>query len=216
MSRVVVIGTSGHAKVIIDMLQEIGQMEIVGCTAGNRAEASPSVLEVPVLGDDSVLPELYSSGVRKAFVAIGDNRRRGNVMRDVTALGFELVTVISRQAIVSRRVKLGVGVAVMPGAVINVSTEVGDGSIINTGATVDHDCRLERLVHIAPGTNLAGFVTLGEGAFLGTGTSVIPKISIGPWAIVGAGTVVIKDIPGSVTAVGVPAAILSADRSKGK
>jgi UDP-perosamine 4-acetyltransferase len=210
MNPLVIIGASGHAKVIIDMLQDAGNVEIVGCTSGDPADAEASLLGIPVLGDDRVLPHCYEAGVRQAFVAVGDNRLRDKLMRRVVALGFGLANVISRQAAVSCRVKLGVGIAVMPGAIINVCSEIGDGSIVNTGATIDHDCRLGACVHIAPGTNLAGCVTLGEGAFLGTGARVIPKVNIGPWSIIGAGAVVIKDIPGYVTAVGVPAEVIAA------
>jgi UDP-perosamine 4-acetyltransferase len=209
--RVVILGASGHAKVIIDILQDAGGLEIVGCTSGDPGAAP--LLGIPVLGDDSVLPGLYASGVRKAFVAVGSNRLRQKLIRHVSALGFEPVQAVSPKAVVSRRAALGAGVAVMPGAVINVCSRLGDGVIVNTGATVDHDCVLEPYVHIAPGTNLAGCVHLGEGAFLGTGARVIPQISIGPWSVVGAGAVVIRDIPGFATAVGVPAAVIRMERS---
>jgi UDP-perosamine 4-acetyltransferase len=210
MKQLVVLGASGHAKVIIDMLQDAGEVEIVGCTSADLADAGTSLLGIPVLGDDCVLPKLHAAGVSQAFVAVGDNRLRGKLMREVAALGFELANAISPHATISRRAKLGVGVAAMPGAIVNTSSEIGDGCIVNTGATVDHDCVLGPCVHVAPGTNLAGCVTLGEGVFLGTGARVIPKITVGPWAIVGAGAVIIEDIPGYVTAVGVPAAIIAA------
>jgi UDP-perosamine 4-acetyltransferase len=210
VSQIIIVGASGHAKVILDILQDLDAVEIVGCTSGDSADAGKQLLGVPVLGDDRLLPKLYAQGVRAAFVAVGDNRLRRKLMRDVLAAGFELANAISPRAVVSRRVKLGVGVAVMPGAVLNACSVIGDGSIVNTGATVDHDCRLGPCVHVAPGTNLAGCVTIGEGAFLGTGARVIPRITVGHWAIVGAGAVVINDIPDHVTAVGVPASIIAA------
>lgn len=209
MNQVVIIGASGHAKVIIDILEDAGQVEIVGCTSAEPADAGRALLHYPVLGDDSVLPSLRASGIRRAFVAVGNNRVRSKLLANVAALGFEMISAVSPRAIVSRRAELGSGVAVMPGAVINVCSRIGDGSIVNTGATVDHDCVLGSCVHIAPGTNLAGCVRIGEGAFLGTGCRVIPQIAIGAWAVVGAGAVVIQDVPESVTAVGVPAAVIS-------
>jgi UDP-perosamine 4-acetyltransferase len=215
MNRLVILGSGGHAKVIIDIFMDAGSFEIVGCTSGDPADAGTSVLGIPVIGDDSALPNLFASGVRKAFVAIGDNRLRQKLTRAAGMLGFELVSAVSPRAVISRRAKVGAGVAVMPGAVINVCSEIGDGAIVNTGATIDHDCRLGQHVHIAPGVNLAGCVTVGEGAFLGTGSRLIPGVSVGPWAVVGAGAVVIKDLPGCVTAVGVPAAIIRNHRSEG-
>ena len=63
-------------------------------------------------------------------------------------------------------------------------------------------------VHIAPGVNLAGNVSLGEGVFVGIGSAVVPGISVGDWATLGAGAVVINDIAAHSVAVGVPARIL--------
>jgi UDP-perosamine 4-acetyltransferase len=205
MEQLVVLGGGGHAKVIIEILQDAGKFIIAGCIASG-SEVS-SVLDLPVLGGDSQLPRIYASGVRNAFVAVGDNRVRRSLTQKVIAVGFKLVNAVSPHAVLSRRVELCAGVAIMAGAVVNSCSRIGNGCIVNTGATVDHDCKIGDWAHIAPGTNLAGCVTIGEGAFLGIGSRVIPKISIGDWATVGAGAVVIRDLPAAVTAVGVPARI---------
>jgi UDP-perosamine 4-acetyltransferase len=202
--RAVVIGAGGHAKVIIEILEEQARLEIAGCVS---RQPGGEVLGYPVLGDDGILPALYTQGVRKAFVAIGDNRARRSAMERAAAAGFELINAVSRHSAISARARLGCGVAVMPGAVVNVMSRIGDGAIVNTGATVDHDCDIGRWAHIAPGTNLAGGVTIGDGVFLGVGSRVLPGISVGPWTTVGAGAVVIGNLPGAVTAVGVPAVV---------
>jgi UDP-perosamine 4-acetyltransferase len=205
MEHVVLVGGGGHAKVILDLLRAAGQHEIAGC-----ASLDPNAMRdlgIPVLGDDSRLPAIYASGVRRAFVAIGDNRRRWRLSEELAAMGFELVNAVSPNAVLSPSVRLGAGVAVMAGVVINACSRIGNGCIINTGATVDHDCIIGNWAHIAPGANLAGCVTVGEGAFLGIGSRAIPKVSIGEWATVGAGGVVVRDLPAGVTAIGVPAKV---------
>jgi UDP-perosamine 4-acetyltransferase len=206
-NAVVVLGAGGHAKVVIEILEGIPGLSVHGCTSAEPG-ALP-VLGYPVLGADDILPGLFNSGVRHAFVAVGDNRARLRAMREVTSLGFTLVQAVSPRAIVSARIRIGLGVAIMPGAVVNPDSELGDGAIVNTGATVDHDCRVGECAHIAPGVNLAGNVTIGTGAFVGIGSRVIPGRSIGEWAVVGAGTVVIRDVPPGVTVAGVPAVPLA-------
>jgi len=205
MQQVVVVGGGGHAKVIIELLEESGNFDIVACTA-SRSD-TPAVLDVPIVGDDSQLPGMFAAGVRNAFVAIGNNRLRRSLTHHVVSLGFNLINAVSRRAVISRRAEVGNGVAIMAGAVINSCTRIGTGGIVNTGATVDHDCNIGDWVHIAPGANLAGCVSIGEGAFLGIGSRIIPGISIGEWSTVGAGAVVIRSLPSAVTAVGVPARI---------
>jgi UDP-perosamine 4-acetyltransferase len=210
MDQVVLLGGGGHAKVIVELFRAAGCYEVAGCASKDPAAAL--ALGIPVLGDDSRLPAIHASGVRHAFVAIGDNRRRRRLSEEVSRIGFTLVNAISPGAILSPSVRLGAGVAVMAGVVINACSRIGNGCILNTGATVDHDCVIGNWAHIAPGTNLAGCVSVGEGAFLGVGSRAIPKISIGEWATVGAGAVVIRDLPPDVTAVGVPARILGPRR----
>ncbi len=204
--KLVVLGSGGHARVLLDIAETCGEFEVVGCIA---RECKSSELAVPYLGDESHLPLLFADGVRRAFVAIGDNADRQQVTARVLALGFDLVNLVSPQAAVSRRAHLGKGVAIMPGAVVNAGTRLEDGCILNSGAIADHDCRIGPYAHVAPATVLAGDVEIEEGAFVGVGARVIPGIRIGSWSIVGAGAVVIADIPSGVTAVGVPASILN-------
>jgi acetyltransferase-like isoleucine patch superfamily enzyme len=70
---------------------------------------------------------------------------------------------------------------------------------------VDHDCSLGEGVHLSPGVHLAGGVTVGCCAWLGTGSVVLPGISVGAHAVVGAGAVVVRDVPSEALVMGVPA-----------
>jgi len=212
--QVVIVGMGGHAKVIIDILEQCGELRIAGCTS---LENGPQeLLGYPVLGTDDRLPYLFSSGVSAAIVAIGDNRLRMDKLCALKEMGFELVSAISPDAIVSPRAMLGRGLSIMPGAIINVAAELKDGVIVNTGATIDHDCSIGECAHIAPGASLAGCVTVGAGSLIGIGSRVIPRVTIGPWTTVGAGAVVVDDLESNVTAVGVPARVIKRGTERGR
>lgn len=203
---VVVIGAGGHAKVVIDLIRENGNCRIVGLI---DADPTPRhVLGVPVVGDDASLTRLRRTGVRHAFPALGDNRRRLALADRLRAEGFELINAISRSAMISSSVRLGRGIAIMPGAVVNADSTIGDLAIINTRASVDHDGCVGEAAHVGPGSALAGCVRVGRLAFLGAGASVIPGISIGDGAIIGAGACVVRDVAPGVVAVGVPARVI--------
>ncbi|UAL11780.1 acetyltransferase [Caulobacter segnis] len=201
---VVIIGGGGHAKVVIESLRASGRR----VAAIVDADPTPrEVLGVPVLGDDLKLSELREQGLSELFVAIGDNQLREKLGRKARALGFSLVNAIHPSAIISPTVRIGEGVAVMAGVVINAESQIGDLAIVNTGAVIDHDCRLGAACHLGPASALAGGVSIGDRAFLGVGARVIPGVTIGADAIVGAGGVVVRDLPEAVLAVGVPAQI---------
>ena len=205
MKKVVIIGAGPHSKVIIDILTERSEYEIVGLTDQNP---EGFVLGYKVLGTDEILLELKHNGVEAAFVALGNNRVRKKMFDYANGLGFEMINAISQNAIISRFVKLGKGLAIMPGAVINASSMIGNGCIINTNASIDHDCRVSDFVHIAPGCAVSGSTSIGEGSFLGTGSRVIDKINIGKNVLVGSGGVVVKDIADNCEVVGIPAKVI--------
>ena len=199
---IIVIGARGHAKVVIEILRDMG--ERVDYCVG--ADDSPDVcLGVPVLKGDGNLKRLHSEGYRRAFVAVGANQIRQRLADTAERVGFDLVSAVHPRSLVSPSARLGAGVAVMAGVVINADSSIDDLVIVNTGASVDHDCRIGRAVHIAPHCALAGNVTVGAGSFLGVGCKVVPEVRIGQNVTVGAGGVVVSDIADGVTAMGIPA-----------
>jgi sugar O-acyltransferase (sialic acid O-acetyltransferase NeuD family) len=199
LTPVAVIGAGGHAKVVISTLRAAGHT-VGGVFDDDPRKTGISLLGVKVLGLTS---DIVNTDYRAAVIAIGDNVTRRNLAQRIKVA--EWITLVHPAAWVDPTVKLGQGTVVFAAAVIQPDTIVGDHVIINTGSTVDHDCVVGDFAHVAPGVHLAGETQLGEGALLGIGVVVKPCCRIGEWAIVGAGGVVVKDVPASVTAVGVPA-----------
>jgi len=145
----VILGAGGHARVIVDVLEGIGEVDIAGFTSPEGTQET--LCGYPRLGTDDALDEILRSGVRLAFAAVGENERRKACIHLLRASGFGLINVISPHAVISARAVLGEGVAVLPGAIINAAAQISDGVIVNTNASVDHDCVIGACAHIAPG-----------------------------------------------------------------
>lgn len=205
-SEIIVVGAGGHAKVCIELLRAMG--ESIAYCVGAR-DSQDNCLGVPILRGDENLSLLRSEGYSRVFVAVGSNQLRERLGVLCTEQGYQLVDAISPHAIISPSATLGRGIAVMAGVVINAESVIEDLAIINTGSTVDHDCRIGHAAHIAPQCGLAGAVTVGNQSFLGVGCKVLPEIRIGERVTVGAGAVVICHIESDATAVGVPARVLT-------
>jgi len=197
---IIVLGASGHAKVVIELLREMGE-RVDFCVA----DKSGTCLGVPVLEGDVHLERLRREGYSRAFVAVGSNAVRARLSDTVRRLGFDLVNAISPHAVISSSARIGKGVAIMAGAVVNAESVIDDLAIVNTGATIDHDCHIGVAVHVAPQCGLAGNVIVGRGTFLGIGCNVIPGVRIGAGVTVGAGAVVVKPLADGTLAVGMPA-----------
>lgn len=197
-----VFGASGHAKVVIDIIEKQGQYDIAFLIDDDTFLKDTEIYGYRVLGGRE---ELLARSVRKGVVAIGSNRARCHVAAWLVDNGFELVTAVHPSAQLARGVVIGRGTVVMAEVAVNSDATIGNNVIINTRAGIDHDCAVGNGVHIAPGAVLCGTVTVGDGCFICAGATVIPNLTIGKNVTVGAGSTVIRDLPDNVTVVGSPA-----------
>ena len=203
--KLVVFGAGGHAKVVIDIIEQQGNYEIAGLLDDDLKHQGKRFFGYPVLGTRADLPALFSAQLCHAIVTIGDNASRAAVAAYLDQHGWRFASAVHPRASMGRGVKIGPGSVVMAGCVVNADAYLGGQVIINTGATVDHDCRIEDAVHIAPGCHLCGGVSVGQGSLLGAGTTVTPGVRIGNRVIVGAGSTVIRDVADEARVSGSPA-----------
>jgi sugar O-acyltransferase (sialic acid O-acetyltransferase NeuD family) len=196
-TKYILIGGAGHARVIVDCLQDGGHEVLALCDP----KFDGTLYGVPQCGDDD--PAAHAGAV--AVIAVGDNAVRSKI---VPKIKHDFANAIHTSAIISPHAEVGIGNVILHGVIIQAATTVGDHVILNTGAQVDHDCVIGDFAHIAPGAILCGNVVVGEGAFVGAGAKVIPGKKIGAWATIGAGAVVVSDIPDYAVAVGNPARVI--------
>lgn len=204
MSKVIIYGAGGHAKVIADIFRLKG-IEVMGFIDDNPANHDKQVAGIPVLGSESYLDTAQQLGIRNIIVGIGNNKVRCEIANRLKNRGFTLVNAIHPKTVISKSVKMGTGIVIVGGAIINAEAVIGDNVIINSSATIDHECIIFDGAQVSPGVNIAGNTTIGERSYVGIGSSIIEGISVGSDTIIGAGAVVTRDIPSNCTAVGVPA-----------
>jgi acetyltransferase EpsM len=200
--KVVVLGASGHGKVVASTLLAAG-WQIVGYFDDDVNKAGKDLMGIPVIGR---IEDALHGLCLFAVAAIGRNQTRKSVVEGVGELSW--AQAVHPTAWLDPTVQIGEGSVVFGGVIVQPGARIGRHCILNTGCTVDHDCILSDYVHLGPGVHLAGNVAIGEGAFLGIGTQAIPGVSVGCWSQVGAGGVIVLDIPDHVLAVGVPARVV--------
>jgi UDP-perosamine 4-acetyltransferase len=202
-SKLLIVGSGGHAKVSIELLEENGERPDA-ILAEDSLQSN--LWEIPIFGEDKFsFSELKSMGFDYCFVAIGDNRIRVSVYEKAIKNGMQPRSIVSSSARISKRSNLGLGSLVMHNAVINADTTIGNFSIINTSAVVEHDCTIGDGVHIAPNSTVCGGVRIGTETFIGAGSTVRPNAIIGDMVIVGAGSTVVADVRNGVTVLGISA-----------
>lgn len=194
MNRLVIVGASGHGKVVADIARLCGYDDIVFL---DDDESKKECAGYRVVGRTNDAP------TGDVFVAIGDNEIRKRISEQYADRRQPIL--IHPSAVVAADVQIGQGTVIMAGAVINPGVSIGCGCIINTCSSIDHDCVLRDFVHISVGSRVCGTVVIGEMAWIGAGSTVINNISICGGCIIGAGAVVIRDIMDCGTFVGIPA-----------
>ncbi len=193
---IIVIGGGGHAGVVIDALR-LNKAEILGILGPRLAAEQEQAHGVPLLGDDESLSN-HPAGTVMLVNGIGSARStqlRASIFQRFKALGYDFTKVVHPATTLAADVVLDEGVQVMAGAVVQTGARIGANVLINTCASVDHDCSIGHNVHIAPGVRLSGSVVVEEDVHIGTGATVIQSITIGRATLVGAGTVVTHDLP---------------------
>lgn len=209
MKKIVLIGAGGHCKVIIDILKSKNDFQIVGVTDKNQGEGK--VLDIPIIGDDSILENLYNEGVRFAFICIGalNNLSIRNIIYDkLKSIGFKIPVLIHKNAIVSPYVHVSEGTCIMAGAIVNPNAKIMENCIINSGAIIEHDCVIGNNTHISPKACIAGGSIIGDNCHIGVGSSIIHGVKIGNNVTVGAGAVVIDNVENNTVVIGVPAKVI--------
>lgn len=207
---VAILGSGGHAKVIISALllnwpgaavnvyDDDPDKEGKFLCIGNHSFGIRSTSELEQIRQDQSHME--------AFLAVGDNRSRERMCRALSDRVKWHPGMIHPQAIVAKDVVLSVGVVVLAGAVVQTGTRVGAHSIVNSRASVDHDCQIGCFAHVGPGAVLCGHVAANEGSFLGAGCTVKQCLSVGPWCTLGMGACLTRSmVTPNETWIGVPA-----------
>ena len=204
--NIIIIGGGGHARVLIASLKVL-RCEIIGILHPDASLIGHYIDGVCVLGNDDKLRD-YAPDTIELVNGLGSvslPEKRKDIYIKFKKDGYSFASIVHPSAIVVDDVKIGEGVQIMAGAIIQTGCLIGDNAIINTGAIVDHDCKIGAHVHIAPGSAISGSVEIGEMVHIGTGASIIQGKKIGDSVIIGAGSVVIENVPSNYEVVGVPA-----------
>ena len=199
MKKIIIIGASGHGKVIADIASKIGYSEIEFLDDNKQLECC-GIYKIVGTSDDA-----YFYDGNDFIVAVGNADAREKIQKKIIKKGLNVVSLIHPNAIIAENTIIGVGSVVMAGAVIGPYAKIGNGCIINTCSSVDHDCILGNYVHVAVGAHIAGNVTIKDKTWIGAGATINNDIKISSNNMIGSGAVVVKNITKSGVYIGIPA-----------
>ena len=185
---VLLIGCGGHARSVVDVIEEEGKWSIFGFI-GLPEQIGDRVLGHQVIGDDGDLPRLIQH-VRHAVIAIGqvpDTSIRRRIAQEIDDIGYTSPVIVSPYAVVSRHAVLGEGTVVGHGAIINAGAVVGLHCTMNSRCLIEHDVSVDDHCHISTGALVNGGVKIGPDSFIGSGAIIREGLKLPDKSIISAG-----------------------------
>lgn len=195
MNELVLIGGGGLSSEVAEVATQ-NNFDVIGYVDFCETES-----DLTYLGD----PEKYfasSDRARFVFPAFGAVDRKGLLRRSKSLKklnGFTIPALISSTAYVSASVKLGAGVFVSHGVIINPNTRIEDFCIINTSTTIGHNVKVSECSIISGHVFIGGASSIGANTLVGPGVTIMQSVDIGSEVIVSVGSTVGRDIPNGKT-----------------
>lgn len=202
---VIVVGGSGrHARVVLEAADLAG-LPVSGVLSDALPTGEAFFGSHRVLGGLDHLQNRSFLYACRIHPGTGDRAARQSIVEMVQRQGGQLGTIIHPNGIVSPSAAIDAGAFVAAGAIVGVGAVLAEACLVNTGASIDHDCRLDAGVCVGPGARLAGNVLCEADVFIGLGACILQGLRVGRGAVVGAGAVVTRDVVAGSTVVGCPA-----------
>ncbi len=193
--KIILVGAGGHCRSCIDVIEQEDRFEIMGIVDKAKQDESSAVMGYPLIGTDDDLQVLRKE-CDNALVTVGQIKSptvRIRLYERLKELGFELPTIVSPWAYVSRHTEIGEGTVVMHRATVNAGAMVGSNCILNTCSLVEHDASIGNHVHLSTGAVVNGDSSVGSRSFIGSGATVVHGITLPEQSFVRAGQLVVSE-----------------------
>jgi len=177
--NIILVGGGGHCHSVIDVIEQENKYNIIGIV-DKKELIGTKVLGYEIIACDDNLEELFKS-CQNACITIGQiktNEVRVKLFDKLKAIGFNLPTIISPLAYVSKHASVDEGTVVMHQALINANAKIGKNCIINTKALIEHDCKVKDNCHISTASVLNGGVVVEENTFFGSNATSKESVNI--------------------------------------
>jgi sugar O-acyltransferase (sialic acid O-acetyltransferase NeuD family) len=208
MKKVLVLGADPQARIIPDILEAQGGLELIGFVewGEGRKFLIGDAAGFPVF-NGTRFPEVIRGemGTLEVIVALSRMEKRKELIAQVNDIPLTLTNIIHPSAIISKSARIGKGCLIAPGVIIGPGVEIGDHIILNSAVTIDHDTTIQENVIMGSGVHLPGYVKVLSNTFIGVGSCAVNGVTIGRNCLIGAGSVITRDIADDVVAAGVPA-----------
>ncbi|MDO6540681.1 NeuD/PglB/VioB family sugar acetyltransferase [Alteromonas stellipolaris] len=196
MSDVItLLGAGGHARSVLSLLRSIDVQ--VARIVDSTALADENVMGIPVVSD-------LAKSVESLVLSVGDNKIREAMFHQYHTRLWNK-PLVHQRASIDENATAQRGSQIFSGAYVGPLCIVGENTIVNTHAIVEHESRIGCHSHIAVGAMVLGRCSLGDRCFVGAGAVIREGVRLTDGVIIGANAFVNCDIDEPGLYVGSPA-----------
>jgi sugar O-acyltransferase (sialic acid O-acetyltransferase NeuD family) len=164
--RLLIYGSMDFAKTAAELARHCGH-EVAGMI--DDFNSGPDIL-----GTFNAVRLSHSPSDFSVVMAIGysDIPARWKAWKKVSSSGYHAPALIHPSAYVADTARVGDGVMIMAGAIVDVHTEIGDLAVIWPGSCVNHDSKIGSNTFVSPNATVCGFANVGSNCFIGAGSVI--------------------------------------------
>ena len=200
MDKLIVVGSGGHARSCIDVIEQQNKFSIIGIIDKQNNNGN-LIAGYSQIGSDTDLPHLISKSIN-LFIGIGfikSSLVRKEYYERAKNLKYLFPKIISPHSYISDHSNIDEGTIVMHDALINSHCNIEKNCIINSKALIEHDVTVGAHSHISTAAVINGAAVIGKGCFIGSNATVGEGVTIGDESIISAGAYIKNNIPPKTT-----------------
>ena len=190
--KILLIGGGGHCHSVIDVIEQENKFTIAGII-DKKELIGTKVLDYEIIGCDDDLDKLFKT-YQYAIITVGQiksNSLRVKLYDLIKSIGYNIPTIISPLAYVSKYTNIGNGTVIHHQALVNANAKIGRNCIINSKALIEHDVTIEDNCHISTGAIINGGVVVEQNSFVGSNATTKEYITIKHNSFIKAGSLVV-------------------------
>lgn len=209
MKKIVIVGGGSFIGNLINYIEGMNEFEIVGYT---DIHDNGSFFGYNYLGTDDILPQLFANGVDCAALGVGnrlsDTALKQKIFNELIEIGFTLPVIKGAGVIVHKGVKLGQGVILRDGCIVQSNANLGNCVMIGDRAVISHDTSIGEFSQVVSGCTLGRGINIGKSVFFGFNCVVTNDLTIADNCTIGACSLVNKNCEIAGLYFGTPAKLV--------
>ncbi len=192
MKKIILYGAGGHCISLINLIEHTKKFKIIGII-GKKKEINKNILNYKVnyTDDDLISLRKKSKFLVLSITSYSNLKKRDQLIKKLSNL-FILPNIVSRNAKISKHIKMGVGNQIFDDVIVNAGSNIGNNCVINHKSLLEHNVFIKNNVHISTGCIINGNCSIEDNSFIGSGSILRQNIKIGKNKFIKMGSIIKK------------------------